>query len=365
MEFIIGQTPKPAAGTGTAAPAAGKSVVGPPIGGTVGPPTGGPLAEPSGAPGGADRPNEKPGAEVAAGSMGLGASAPAGVIKDSTTQSFVRDVIEASHQVPVIVDFWAPWCGPCKQLGPALEKLVRQAAGAVRLVKINVDENQELAAQMRVASIPMVYAFQRGQPVDGFAGAVPESQLRAFIERLTGGTKAPVDVALEQAHTKLKAGDAHAAGLVFAEVLAHDPTNPSAIGGMIRVGVAEDDFARASQIAAGLSPALRAHADIASATAALELALQSQTVADDTAGLREKLAANPADHQARHDLALALLAADDAAGAIEALLEIVRRNRKWNDGAARVQLVKIFDALGPADARTNAGRRQLSSILFS
>ena len=178
MEFIIGQTPKLAAGN--AAPGAGADSL-------SRPPTGGPLAEPSGAPGGAGRPNEKPGAEVAAGSMGLGASAPAGVIKDSTAQSFVRDVIEASHQVPVIVDFWAPWCGPCKQLGPALEKLVRQAAGAVRLVKINVDENQELAAQMRVASIPMVYAFHRGQPVDGFAGAVPESQLRAFIERLWSG----------------------------------------------------------------------------------------------------------------------------------------------------------------------------------
>ena len=348
MEFIIGQTPKPAAGTAAAGADSSSS-----------PPPG------ASAPGGAGRPNEKPGAEVAAGSMGLGASAPGGAIKDTTTQTFVRDVVEASHKTPVIVDFWAPWCGPCKQLGPMLEKLVRQAGGLVRLVKINVDENQELAAQMRVASIPMVYAFHRGQPVDGFAGAVPESQLRAFIERLTGGARAPVDVALERAHAMLKAGDARAAGLAFAEVLAGDPTNPSAIGGTIRAGVAMGDLARAQQIAGGLSGTLRAQADIASALAALDLALQSQTGAGDAAKLRDKLAANPADLQTRYDLARALLAADDAEGAIDALLEIVRRDRKWNDAAARVQLLKIFDALGPADARTAAGRRQLSSILFS
>ena len=321
MEFIIGQPPKPAAAQGTPGAA---------------PPIGGPTK-----------------------------AAPADLIKDATTQTFVRDVIEASRQVPVIVDFWAPWCGPCKQLGPMLEKLVRQAAGLVRLVKINVDENQELATQMRVASIPMVYAFSRGQPVDGFAGAVPESQLRAFIERLTGGAKAPADVALEQAHAMLKAGDAAAASAGFAEILSQDPTNPSAIGGTIRSLVALGDFARASQIAGTLSAAMRADADIAQATAALDLALQSRTAGGDTAKLREKLAANPADLQARYDLALALLAAADPGGAIEALLEIVRRDRKWNDAAARAQLLKIFDALGTTDARTVAGRRQLSSILFS
>ena len=321
MEYIIGQTPKPSA----AAPAAGAV-----------PPIGGPTKD-----------------------------APGDVIKDSTTQTFVRDVIEASHKVPVIVDFWAPWCEPCKQLGPALEKLVRQAAGMVRLVKINVDENQELAAQMRVASIPMVYAFHRGQPVDGFAGAVPESQLRTFIERLTGGAKAPLDVALDQARALLAKGDAQAAGAAFAAVLAQDPTNPSALGGTIRALVTQGDTARAKQIGDGLSAELRKHADIASALAALDLAVQSQSGAGDVANLREKLAANPADRQARYDLALALLAADDAEGAIEALLDIIRGERKWNDEAARKQLIKIFEALGPADARTVAGRRQLSSILFS
>jgi putative thioredoxin len=327
MEFIIGQPPK------TASSAAGAAA---------------------------------PGAKGApAGIVGSGASAPADVIKDSSTETFMKDVVEASRQVPVIVDFWAPWCGPCKQLGPLLEKLVRQAGGLVRLVKINVDENQELAAQMRISSIPMVYAFHRGQPVDGFAGAVPESQLKTFIERLTGGAKAPLDVALEQARAMLASGDAKGAAAVFAEVLAQDPANASAIGGMIRAAVATGDVARAGQIAGGLPAALRAQADIASALAALEIAEQAQKGAGDAAKLEAKVAANPADHAARHDLALARMAAGDHEGAIDALLEIVRRDRAWNDGAARAQLLKIFDALGPADARTVAGRRRLSSILFS
>ena len=296
-----------------------------------------------------------------------GASAPAGsdLIKDSSTATFMRDVIEASRQAPVIVDFWAPWCGPCKQLGPLLEKLVRQAAGLVRLVKINVDENQELAAQMRISSIPMVYAFRNGQPVDGFAGAVPESQLKTFIERLTGGAKAPVDQALEQARAMLANGDAKGAGALFAEILAGDPANPSAIGGTIRALVAMGDRTRAKQIAGGLPESLRKHADIASALAALEIAEQAEAGAGDIASLEAKVAAHPADHQARHDLALARLASGDHDGAIDALLEIVRRDRAWKDGAARAQLLKVFDALGPTDARTVAGRRRLSSILFS
>ena len=291
---------------------------------------------------------------------------PADLIKDGSTAAFMKDVIEMSRQVPVIVDFWAPWCGPCKQLGPMLEKLVRQAAGLVRMVKINVDENQDLAAQMRISSIPMVYAFHRGQPVDGFAGAIPESQLKTFIERLTGGAKAPVDVALETAHAQLTAGDARGAARIFAEVLAQDPTNASALGGMIRASVAVGDLARAKQIAGGLSSALRAQGDIASAIAALEIAEQAKSSgAGDTAGLEAKIAANPADHQARLDLAGARLAAGNQEGAIDDLLEIVRRDRNWNDGAARAQLLKIFDALGPQDARTVAGRRRLSSILFA
>jgi putative thioredoxin len=292
--------------------------------------------------------------------------ATADLIKDSSTATFMKDVVEASRQVPVIVDFWAPWCGPCKQLGPLLEKLVRQASGLVRLVKINVDENQDLATQMRISSIPMVYAFHRGQPVDGFAGAIPESQLKSFIERLTGGAKAPLDQALEQAHAALKAGDAHGAAAVFSQILAQDPTNASALGGMIRAGVAMGETARAKQIADGLTAAMRAHPDIASALAAIEIAEQTKTTGGgDVAKLEAKVAAQPADHQARFDLALARLAGGDPEGAIEALLEIVRRARDWNESAARAQLLKIFDALGATDPRTQAGRRKLSSILFS
>ncbi len=210
MEFLIGQAPKgqnPSPASASPGPAAA--------------PTAGPSAVP-----------------------GAGGDA----IKDASSATFVRDVVEASLTVPVIVDFWAPWCGPCKQLGPILEKLVRQAGGAVRLVKVNVDENQDLATQMRVSSIPMVYAFHRGQPVDGFAGAIPESQVRAFIEKLTGGAKTPLDRALEQAHGALKAGDPRAAQTVFGQILSQDPTNPSAIGGMIRAVVQLGDVARAKQI---------------------------------------------------------------------------------------------------------------------
>ncbi|MEK7821054.1 MAG: tetratricopeptide repeat protein, partial [Pseudomonadota bacterium] len=241
----------------------------------------------------------------------------------------------------------------------------RQAGGLVRLVKVNVDENQELAAQMRVSSIPMVYAFHRGKPVDGFAGAVPESQLRAFIGRLTGGAKAPIAEALEQAHAALRAGDARGAAAVFGEILAQDPTNAAAIGGMIRAAVALGDVALARQIAGGLTDALRALADIAAALSALELAEQGAGATGDLARLRAAVEANPADHPARLDLAVAHFAGGNAEAAIAELLAIIKRDRKWNDEAARKQLVKIFDALGPTDPLTVGGRRQLSSILFS
>ncbi|MBM3566026.1 MAG: thioredoxin [Alphaproteobacteria bacterium] len=304
-------------------------------------------------------------AAKAAGPASPGPDTAGDVIKDSNTQAFMRDVIEASQKVPVIVDFWAPWCGPCKQLGPSLEKLVRQAGGLVRLVKINVDENQELAQQMRISSIPMVYAFHRGQPVDGFAGAVPESQLRAFIERLTGGAKAPIDQALEQAHAALKVGDAEGAAALFGRILSEDPANVSAIGGMIRAAVALGEIAQAKQIAQSLTEALKRQADIAAALSALELAEQSAGATGDVTRLKAAVAASPADHQARYDLALALFAQSDAEAAIAELLAVIKRARSWNDDAARKQLVKIFDALGPSDPLTLSGRRQLSSILFS
>lgn len=287
------------------------------------------------------------------------------LIKSSTTAAFAKDVIEASRTVPVLVDFWATWCGPCKQLTPLLEKLVRQSGGMVRLVKIDVDKNQELAAQLRIQSVPTVYGFKGGQPIDGFAGAVPESQVRAFIDRLTGGAKAPIDAALDEAKTALAENRPADAVQIYGEVLTQDATSPVALGGMIRAVTMLGDTKRARQIAAGLSETLRNHPDISAALSALELAEQSQGAADSVAPLRAKVAADPKDLEARFELANALFAASDAEDAINELLEIVRRERKWNDEAARKQLVKIFDALGPTDPRTVAARRQLSSILFS
>jgi putative thioredoxin len=292
------------------------------------------------------------------------APAAADVIKDATTKTFMKDVIEASLKVPVIVDFWAPWCGPCKQLGPILEKLVRQAAGMVRLVKINVDENQDIAAQMRVQSIPMVYAFKGGQPVDGFAGALPESQVKLFIDRLTGGAKAPLDLALDDAKAALEAGDASGAAAIYAQVLAQDSTNPAAVGGLIRAAVASGDVKRAKQVANGLSEKMRSMPEIAAGLAALELAEQTAE-SGDVGALMEKVAHSPNDLQARFELALALYGRGRNEAAVEQLLDLVKRDRKWNDEAARKQLVKIFEALGPTDPITVSGRRQLSSILFS
>jgi len=286
------------------------------------------------------------------------------LIKESSTAQFMVDVVDASRGVPVIVDFWAPWCGPCKQLTPLLEKLVRGAAGMVRLVKINIDENQELAAQMRIQSIPAVYAFKGGQPVDGFMGALPESQLKAFIEKLTGGAKSPVDAALEQAKEALGAGDTMTAGAIFAKVQGQDPANAEAIAGLIRVAVAEGDVGRATEMIDALPPEITAKPEVAAAVSALELSRQGQDSGDVTE-LQAKLDANEGDHQARFDLAMALYGQGRNEEAVDQLLELFRRGAKWNDEAARTQLVKIFDALGPTDPLTVSGRRRLSSLLFS
>ncbi|MBE0532683.1 MAG: co-chaperone YbbN [Rhodospirillales bacterium] len=286
------------------------------------------------------------------------------LVKDSSTATFMADVIEASMEVPVIVDFWAPWCGPCKTLGPALEKAVRLAGGLVRLVKINVDENQDLAAQMNVRSVPSVFGFRQGRPVDGFAGAVPESQIKSFIERLTGGAKPPLEEALDMAREALDAGDAASASQVFAEILAHDPAHPGAVAGMIRCLVATGDLKEARQAVSRLPDALAANGEVAAAISALDLAEQASG-AGDVGAFKGRLDANPDDHQARLDLAMALYAEGRAEAAIEELLELIRRDRAWNEEAGRKQLVKLFDALGPAHPLTAAGRRRLSSILFS
>ena len=293
---------------------------------------------------------------------------PGELIMDSSTANFMVDVIEASMTVPIIVDFWAPWCGPCKQLGPALEKLVLAAAGLVRLVKINVDENQELSAQMRIQSIPAVYAFKGGQPVDGFSGALPESQLKAFIDKLTDGAKSPVDDALEQAQVALDASDPKTAGAAFAQVVAENPENPIALAGTIRAALADNDPARAKNIIDSLAPELLAKSEIAAAVAQLDLAQQSEE-SGDIQDLRAKLDDNENDHQSRLDLATALygqgLNGDNNEAAINELLELFRRDPKWNHEAARKQLIKIFEALGAADPLVVEGRRKLSTLLFS
>jgi putative thioredoxin len=302
--------------------------------------------------------------------MGGPAAAAGSVIKESNTENFVADVIDASHDAPVIVDFWAPWCGPCKQLTPTLEKVVREARGAVRLVKINTDENQELAQQMRVQSIPAVFAFVKGRPVNGFAGAQPESQVKSFVQRLiqsAGGQvgPSPVEQALEQAEEALARDDAGTASAIFAQVIAHDPNNVAAIAGLAKCHIGAGNFAEAKKVLDRATADLATNATIVAARTALELAEQSKQSASQTGELRQRLEQNPNDHQARLDLAMALYGGGQRDQAIEELLDVIRRDRRWNEEAARKQLVKLFEALGPTDPLTISARRRLSSLLFS
>ena len=298
--------------------------------------------------------------------IGQAGAAPPDLIKDTTTDSFMADVMEASRATPVIVDFWAPWCGPCKQLGPMLEKLVKQYGGKVKLVKINVDENQELAMQFRVQSIPAVYGFKDGRPVDGFMGALPENQLKQFIERLTGGGGSPIDEALSEAENMLQAGEKDDALALYQEVLDQDPANVKALAGVMRTHLALGQEQAARDLLAKLPEQVKNSAEIASVRATLELQDQAaNSNAAEIQGLESKVAADPKDMQARLDLAMARFGAGDKQQAIDDLLEMVRKDRKWNDEAARKQLVKFFEAFGPADPMTRDGRRKLSAILFS
>jgi putative thioredoxin len=304
------------------------------------------------------------------GSDSTGAPGAGGaVVKDSDTKNFKKDVIDESMKVPVIVDFWAPWCGPCKQLGPLLERLVKAARGAVKMVKINVDQNQQLAGQLRIQSIPAVYAFKGGRPVDAFVGALPESQIKAFIDRLTKAAgpaagPSPADQILAMAKEAMNKGDAATAASLYARLLEEEPDNTAGRIGLARAAVQLGEVAQAKEMIEELPPEARKGADYDSVKAALELADKAAS-AGDLGAFEDKIAANPNDHEARYNLAIALYAGGHAEAAIQHLLEIVKRNRGWNEEAARKELLKIFEALGPTHELSLKGRRGLSTILFA
>lgn len=289
------------------------------------------------------------------------------LVKDGTQDTFMADVIEASRETPVIVDFWAPWCGPCKQLTPAIESAVRAAGGAVKLVKINVDENQELAGQLRIQSIPTVYAFKDGQPVDGFAGAQPESELRAFIDKVTAGASggAALDAALDQADALLGAEDFEQAGALFQQILQQDSRSVRALAGFLRCMIGAGRLEQATMMYEQLPPEMLQEQALVSVKAEMDLAAAPPVEAREIAGLRAKIEADPKDHQARLDLSEALYKSKDKEGAVDQLLESIRIDRAWNEAAARQALLKMFEAMGPTDPVTQDARRRLSSILFS
>ena len=288
------------------------------------------------------------------------------LIKETTTQTFVKDVIEELKRQPVLIDFWAPWCGPCRQLTPILEKAVRAAKGKVKLVKMNIDEHPSIPGQMGIQSIPAVIAFANGQPADGFMGAIPESQINAFINKLTAGMPGAPDVAeaLKEAEAVLAEGDPAAAAQIYAEVLAADATNIAALAGLAKCYVATGAIEQAKQTLAMVPESKRNDASVKAVQAALDLAEQAKAVGP-AAELEQKVAANPLDHQARFDLATALNASGKRAEATQQLLEIVKRDRKWNEDGARKQLVQFFEAWGSNDEATVEGRKRLSTILFS
>jgi len=296
------------------------------------------------------------------------AAAPEGLIKETTTQAFVEDVIEESKKQPVLIDFWAPWCGPCKQLTPILEKAVRNAKGRVKLVKMNIDEHPAIPGQMGIQSIPAVIAFVNGQPADGFMGAIPESQVNAFIDKITKGVPAAgepnVAEILAEAEAVLAEGDPAGAAQIYAEVLAHDSTNIAALAGLAKCYVTTGAIEQAKQTIGMVPESKRNDAAVKAVQAAIELAEQAKSVGP-IDELEQKVAANPLDHQARFDLATALNGQGKRAEAADQLLQIVKRDRKWNDDGARRQLVQLFEAWGGADEATIEGRKKLSTVLFS
>jgi len=288
----------------------------------------------------------------------------AALISDSTEATFMQDVIEASKEVPIIVDFWAPWCGPCKTLGPMLEQAVTEAGGKVRMVKVNVDENPQISAQLKIQSIPTVYGFFDGKPVDGFQGAVQGSEIKEFVSRMSEfGPDGGLAEAVEAAEAMLAEGAAVDAAETFAAILEEEPDNAAAYGGMIRAHLALDDLEQAEAILNGAPAEISAAPELELAHAQLELAKQAADAGPVTE-LRAAVDADPANNQARFDLALALHANGDVQEAVDELLELFRRDREWDDGAAKSQLFTIFDALQAQDPIALNGRRKLSSMIF-
>jgi putative thioredoxin len=299
------------------------------------------------------------------------AAAPADLVKDSDQNKFAKDVLEASRTVPIIVDFWAPWCGPCKTLQPIIEKVVKEAKGKVKLVKINIDQNQMLAQQLRIQSIPAVYAFFGGRPVDGFMGAVPEGQVKQFVDRLVqaaGGAAGEgggeVAELLEHAKAAVAQNDWDLAAKIYSEILGADATNLTALAGLARYNVQQGDIEQAKELLAQIPAKDRTNVDVVAAQAAIDLANQAKE-AGPVDALKAKSAADPKDFQTRLDLAMAYWAGGQKKEAIDELLAMIKADRKWNEEAARKQLLKFFEALGFTDPLAVDGRKRLSTVLFS
>ena len=302
---------------------------------------------------------------------GAQGAAPADLIKDSDTAGFAKDVMEASQTTPVLVDFWAPWCGPCKQLGPMIEKVVTEAAGKVKLVKIDIDQNQAIAGQMGIQSIPAVIAFVGGRPVDGFMGAIPESEIRAFVEKVTAAAPAnpedpaaQIEAALEQAQAAMDAGDFATASNIYGQIVQFDQQNDAAIIGIATIHHKIGDVDAAEQTLQNVSEEGQKLESYTKLSAALQLAKEAEDLGE-LGELEAKLAASPDDQQIRFDLALAYNAADERIKAAQTLVDIIRKDRDWNEDGARKKLLELFDAWGPMDEASVKGRRLLSSVLFS